>query len=127
MKTFSKYWKASRKPKKQRKYQYNAPLHIRNKLVSSRLSKELAKKYGARNITLKKGDKVKIMRGQFSGKTGKVSRVYLKKGSIFNEGKGAEKIEGGKTPYPLHPSNLMATELNTDDKKRFKHMTKERK
>ena len=76
MKTFSKYWKASRKPKKQRKYQYNAPLHIRNKLVSSRLSKELAKKYGARNITLKKGDKVKIMRGQFSGKTGKVRHIH---------------------------------------------------
>ena len=93
MKTFSKYWKASRKPKKQRKYQYNAPLHIRNKLVSSRLSKELAKKYGARNITLKKGDKVKIMRGQFSGKTGKVSRVDLKKASIFIEGIEQMKID----------------------------------
>ena len=47
-KDFSKSWKSSRQPRKQRKYVFNAPLHIRHKLVSANLSKELRKKYGKR-------------------------------------------------------------------------------
>ena len=126
MKKFSKHWKSSKKPKKQRKYGYNAPLHIRNKFASSRLSEELSKKYKMRNVSARKGDKVKIMRGQFRSKTGKINRVDLKKMKIFVDGIEQNKIEGGKSPYPLHPSNVMITELNTDDKKRFKHMKKEK-
>jgi len=127
MKEFSKKWKSSKKVSKQRKYSYNAPLHLRNRFISSRLSKELSKKYGKRNMPSRKGDKVKIMRGQFKGKTGKVGRVDLKKTRIFIEGIEQNKIEGGKAPYPLHPSNIMITELNAEDKKRFKNMPKKEK
>src|SRR3989304_4159754 len=126
MKEFSKHWKASKKPKKQRKHLFNAPLHLRSSLASSKLSEELSKKYGMRNISIRKGDKVKIMRGQFRNKIGKVSRVDLKKMKIFVDGVEQNKIEGGKAPYPLHPSNVMITELETGDKKRFKHVKKEK-
>jgi large subunit ribosomal protein L24 len=63
MKTdFSKSWKSSKQPRKQRKYLYNMDLHNVKKLMSAHLSKELMKKYGKRNIPIRKGDKVKIMR-----------------------------------------------------------------
>ncbi|MCW1309534.1 MAG: 60S ribosomal protein L26, partial [Candidatus Nanoarchaeia archaeon] len=38
MKYWSKKWKSSKKPSKQRKYRYNAPLHIRRKFLSVNLS-----------------------------------------------------------------------------------------
>ena len=123
MKKFSKHWKSSKNPKKQRKYLHNAPAHIRNKFVSSRLSKDLSKKHSTRNAPVRKGDKVKIMRGQFRGKIGKVSTVNTSNAKIFVEGIDQNKIEGGKAPYPLQPSNIMITEIGGEDKKRFKHFS----
>ena len=53
----------SKKARKQRKAFYNAPLHIRRKNVSSHLSKELSKEYGLRSLQVRKGDTIRIMRG----------------------------------------------------------------
>ena len=77
-KIFSTSWKSSKQPRKQRKYVYNAPNHIKKKLVSTTLSKELRKNYGKRNVPIRKGDKIKVLRGQFKGKTGEVTKVDLK-------------------------------------------------
>jgi len=125
MKEFSKHWKGSIKPKKQRKYVFNAPLHTRSKFVSAALSKELRKKYGTRNISVRKGDKVKIMRGQFRKKVGKVERVNLRKIRAYIEGIEMIRKDGTKSLFPIHPSNLMIIEMNTDDKKRMKRIKKE--
>ena len=113
-------WKKSKKPAKQRKYRYNAPLHIKQKFVHAHLSKELRKKYGKRSIGLRKGDKVKVMRGQFKKHAGKVDIVDLKKGKIYLTGIEISKKDGTKATCPIEPSNLMITELNTDDKMRDK-------
>ncbi|HID17194.1 TPA: 50S ribosomal protein L24, partial [Candidatus Bathyarchaeota archaeon] len=43
----------SSKPSKQRKAFYNAPAHLRRKLVSAPLSKELREKYGVRAIPVR--------------------------------------------------------------------------
>ena len=65
MKTdWNKNWKSSKQPRKQRKYRHNAPLHIRNKMMAAPLSKELKTKYKKRNITVRVGDKVKILKGK---------------------------------------------------------------
>ena len=117
---FSRTWKSSKLPRKQRKYLKNAPLHIRRKFVKSHLSKDLMKKYSTRSIQLKKGDKVKILRGQFSGKTGKVKKINLKLSKIYIEGVESFKKDGNKSFYPIHASNLLILELMTEDKKRFK-------
>ena len=127
MKKFSKHWKGSKKPKKQRKYIYNAPLHIRSKLISTNLSKELRKKYGMRNISVRKGDKVKIVRGQFKNKVGKIERVDLGKLRAYVEGIEMIRKDGTKSLFPIHPSNLMIIEMNLDDKKRLKRIKKETK
>jgi large subunit ribosomal protein L24 len=118
MKTFSSNWKSSRKRRKQRKYRYNAPLHIKRKFVSSHLSKELIQKHNTRNIQIVTGDKVKVLRGQFKGHTGKIEEVDIKKSRIFVSGIEIMKKDGSKTRYPINASNVIITELNLNDKKR---------
>lgn len=121
MKTkFSSSWKSSKQPRKQRKYRYNAPLHIKQKFVGVHLSKDLRKKYNKRAVNLRKGDTVKITRGQFKNKTGKIDEVSVKKTSVYVNGIEIVKRDGTKARYPIHPSNLMITELNMDDKMRNK-------
>lgn len=119
-KKFSVHWKKSKKQKKQRKYRYAAPLHIKQKFIHAHLSKELRKKYKRRNIGLKKGDKVRVMRGQFKKHIGKVDIVDLKEGKVYITGIEITKKDGTKTTYPIDPSNLIITELNIDDKMREK-------
>jgi large subunit ribosomal protein L24 len=119
MKTkFSKNWKRSKQPRKQRKYRYNAPLHIKTKFMSAHLSKELRQKYNKRSFSIRKGDKVQVMRGQFKKKTGKIERIDVKKSRAYITGIELIKKDGTKTLYPINPSNLMVLELNLDDKKR---------
>ncbi len=117
-KEFSKHWISSKQPRKQRKYLYNAPLNIRQIFVSAHLSKELRKKHNKRSIILKKGDKVKIMRGQFKNKFGKIEKVNLKDITVFVEGIQTTKKDGSKVYIPIHPSNIIITELNLEDKHR---------
>jgi len=118
MKKFSGAWKSSRKPRKQRKYRLNAPLHIKQKLVHSHLSKDLRKKYSRRSVSLRKGDKVKIMRGQFKKQEGKVDSISTKDTAVFVSGIEITKKDGTKRLVSFNPSNLMITELNLDDKQR---------
>ena len=120
MKKFSGAWKSSRKQRKQRKYRLNAPLHIKQKLVHSHLSKDLRKKYGRRSVSLRKGDKVKIMRGNFKKQEGKVDAVNTKDTAVFVSGIETTKKDGTKRLVSFDPSNLMITELNLDDKRRQK-------
>jgi len=120
MKIFSKLWNKSKKPKKQRKYRYNAPLNIKHKFLGAHLSKELIKKYNKRSIPVRKGDKVKIVRGQFKKKEGTITKVFVKKSKVYIENIQTTKIDGTKVFIPLHPSNLIIIELNLSDKKRKK-------
>jgi len=117
-KEFSTAWKASKQPRKQRKYRANAPLHLKKKFVSVNLSKTLRTKHGKRNIPVKKGDTVKIMRGKFKGKSGKVNEIKLKLSKVLIEGINIKKRDGSSVNVKLQPSNLQITELNLDDKKR---------
>ena len=114
---FSTKWKASSQPRKQRKYLANAQLHLRKKFVNVNLSKDLRKKQNKRNIQIKKGDKIKIMRGEFSGEVGKVLEVNLKKSLIVVEGIQAKKRDGSKVNIKLQPSNLQIIELSERLKK----------
>ena len=125
MKKFSKTWKSSKKPRKQRKFRLGAPLHVKQKFVHTHLSKDLRKKYSKRSIGLRKGDKIKIMQGQFRKHEGKVERIDLKKTRVFVNGVEITKKDGTKKMLSLNPSNLMITELNLDDK--FRQKSLERK
>ncbi len=122
MKEFSSTWKRSRKPRKQRKYIFNAPLHTKQKFTHSHLSKELRKKYGKRSTGLRRGDKVRIIQGEFKKHEGKVENINLKKTRVFVSGVETTKKDGTKKLIALHPSNLMVTELILEDKLRQKQL-----
>ena len=117
-KTFSTHWKASKQPRKQRKYLYNAPLHVRAKHLKSHLSKELRARHQTRSLRVRTGDEIRVMRGQYAGKSGKVDRVDTVRTRIYVSGVDQTKRDGTKKPYPLQPSNIMITKL-ADDKRRL--------
>lgn len=110
----------SKQPKKQRKFLYNAPLHLRQKIMSAPLSEDLRKKYGIKNMPIRTGDKVKIIRGDFKGHEGKVMNVDLRRYRINIEGATQKKVNGTEVFYPIHPSNVMIVELNLEDERREK-------
>lgn len=126
-KKFSTKWKGSSQPRKKRKYLANAPIHIKKKQISTNLSKELRKTYGRRSFTVKKGDTVKVMRGTFKKKQGKITEVKMKSEKIYIEGIQRKKQDGSKVNVPLKASNLQIIEFNLGDKKRESALRKDRK
>jgi large subunit ribosomal protein L24 len=124
---FSTHWKASKQPRKQRKYTANAPLHIKRKLLNVNLSKDLRKKYSRRNIVARKGDEIKVMKGKFKKKQGKIISIDVKNSKIKIDGIMIKKHDGSKVNVKIHPSNLQIIALNLDDKKRMKIKTEENK
>jgi len=111
-------WNSVKDRRKQRKYIYNAPIHVRRKLMSAHLSKELREKYKRRSFPIKKGDKVKVMRGNYKGLEGKVIKVDLRNYRVYVEGATMKRNDGTTVYYPIHPSNLMIVELDLSDKAR---------
>ncbi len=102
----------SGKPRKQRKFRYKAPLHLRRRMVASHISKELRQKLGTkrRSIALRKGDKVKVLRGEKKGSTGKVVEVDLSDLKAYVEGTTRRTAKGVEKLQPIDPSNLMIIE-----------------
>lgn len=115
--TWSSHWKASKKPRKQRNYMNNAPLHILSRFMHIHLSKDLRKKIGIRQLLVCKGDKIRIQAGVFKKKEGKVIAVNLKKGKIYVEGIERIKKDGSKVRIPLEPSNCMLLALEKEEKR----------
>lgn len=108
------------KPTKSRnKLIYNATFHTRSKQLGSQLSEDLRKKYGKKSVRVIEGDSIKIVRGEFKGVDGKISKVSTKKSSVAIEGVKKEKTKGDKFDVYIHTSNLLVTGLNTDDKWRI--------
>ena len=100
-------------------------MHTKQKFLHVHLASELHKKHGKRNMRVRVGDKVRIIKGDFKKHEGKVERVDLQKTRIFVEGVGRQKKDGNKTTLWVRPAQVEITELHLDDKKRQK--TLERK
>ena len=115
---FSVSWTGSKQPRKQRKFRANAPLHLRRKMISVSLSKNLREKHDKRNFPVRKGDNVSIMRGEFKGKSGKIEGVNMKKMKVVIDGIYRTKKDGSKVAVMFEPSNLQIKELVLEDKKR---------
>jgi large subunit ribosomal protein L24 len=103
-------------PRKQRKRLYNAPAHLRHKLMAAPLAPELTASKGAKTLPVRKGDTVRVMRGDHTGFEGKVNRVDLKRYRIFIEGLTREKVDGTNIFVSVHPSKVMIKNLKLDDK-----------
>ena len=108
----------TKKPKLQRKRSIYAALHIKKKLISAALSKELRAQLKRRSVTIRKGDQVEIRKGKFKGTNGAVTLVDLKKIRVHVDGATIKKRGGIQVQVPLSVSNLRITKLVTTDKKR---------
>jgi len=107
--------KRVKNPDKQRKKLFNAPAHLRHKLMAAPLSNELAASRGAKTLPVRKGDTVRIQRGDNKGFEGKVSRVDTRLYRIYIEGFTREKVDGTNIFLPVHPSKVQIRNLNLDD------------
>lgn len=99
-------------PRKQRKFRYNAPLHLRKKMVAVHVGKELAAKLSTkrRSVPAHKGDKVLVMRGEHKGHTGKILEVSLSDLKVYVEGVSQPNAKGVEQLKPVDPSNLLLVE-----------------
>ena len=95
--------------------------------MSSHLSKDLKDKYDVRSIPVRKGDQVKILRGNFKSREGKVMTVYRRRRCIYIEKITREKSNGQQSQIPIHPSNCVITSLKLDkDRKAILEKKKKR-
>ncbi|KAF9500476.1 ribosomal protein L24 [Pleurotus eryngii] len=113
--------------RKARKAHFSAPSSIRRKIMSSALSKELRAKYNTRSIPVRKDDEVKIVRGKYRGREGKVTQVYRKKWVIHVDRVQRDKSNGATAPIGIHPSNVVITTIKLDKDRRAILERKDRK
>jgi large subunit ribosomal protein L24 len=101
----------SKKPYKQRKYLENKPVHKRKENVRAILAKDLRKELKKRNVVVRKGDVVEIMKGDFKGKSGKVLEVLRNKGKLLIEKIAVKKADGREKLFPIRANNTKVIEL----------------
>ena len=98
---------------------YYATMQTASAQLSSLLSANLRKKYSKKSVRVKEGDSVKVIRGEFTGVDGKITKVSSADGGLTIEGVKKEKLKGEKYDVYIHTSNIEVTGLNTDDKWRI--------
>ena len=98
---------------------YHATYTTKSKQLGSALSKDLHKRYGRRSVRVIEGDSIRIVRGEYKGVDGKISKISTQKNSVSIEGIKKEKTKGDKFDVYIHTSNLVVTSLNTGDKWRM--------
>ncbi|KAJ8454988.1 hypothetical protein ONZ51_g12706 [Trametes cubensis] len=113
--------------RKSRKAHFSAPSSVRRKIMSSSLSKELRAKYNTRSIPIRKDDEVRIVRGKYKGREGKVTQVYRKKWVIHVDRVQRDKSNGASVPIGIHPSKVVVTNLKLDKDRRAILERKDRK
>ncbi|KAI0780993.1 translation protein SH3-like domain-containing protein [Trametes elegans] len=113
--------------RKSRKAHFSAPSSVRRKIMSSSLSKELRGKYNTRSIPIRKDDEVRIVRGKYKGREGKVTQVYRKKWVIHVDRVQRDKSNGASVPIGIHPSKVVVINLKLDNDRRAILERKDRK
>lgn len=105
----------STQPRKERKTLYNLPVHKNRARIASHLDGPLMEKHQKRSTTLRKGDTVRIMRGEFAGVSGKVLDVNTRTGKVTVDGVTVSKAKATQVARALDPSNLVITKLDLTD------------
>ncbi len=108
----------STKPRTQRKRLHDAAIHRRHKLLAAHIDPSLSQKSKLRlprALPVREGDVVRIMRGGFRGKEGKIVSVDSRSGTAVVEGITIEKVDEKKVPRPIHASNLMIVKMDDTD------------
>ena len=133
----------SKKSGKQRKAAFNAPIHIQRKRLRARLLTDDTTFVGIRSVTVRVGDTIEILRGDYShpnsvktdtrgkrqgqkrgrsGASGVVIRINSKKGWVFVEGLTLTKADGKDEAVAIHASNIVVTKLDEGDPVRLANL-----
>ncbi|EIN07256.1 ribosomal protein L24 [Punctularia strigosozonata HHB-11173 SS5] len=113
--------------RKSHKAHFGAPSSVRRKIMSAPLSKELRGKHNTRSIPIRKDDEVRIVRGKYKGREGKVTQVYRKKWVIYVDRVQRDKSNGATASIGIHPSKVVVTTLKLDKDRRAILDRKDRK
>ncbi|KAI6118825.1 ribosomal protein L24 [Pisolithus croceorrhizus] len=104
--------------RKSRKAHFTAPSSVRRKIMSSPLAKDLRTKYSVRSLPIRKDDEVRIVRGKYKDREGKVTQVYRKKWVIYVDRVQRDKSNGASVPIGIHPSKVVITTIKLDKDRR---------
>lgn len=101
--------------------------------MSSALSKDLRTKYNVcllvlhtsgcsnfqtRSLPIRRDDEVRILRGKYKGREGKITQVYRKKFIIHVDRVQRDKANGSSSAIGIHPSNVVITSIKMDKDRR---------
>ena len=110
------------KQRRQRRLATSATAKERRQMMGCNLSEELRERYEVRSLGLRKGDTVKIRRGDFAGIEGKVVETDPQHQRVIVEGVTREKVSGEQKRVPVHVSKVTVTGLDTGDKWRSQRL-----
>lgn len=77
-------------------------------------NREILRHTQARSLPVRKDDEVRIVRGKYKGREGKVTQVYRKKWVIHVDRVARDKSNGASAPIGIHPSNVVITTIKLD-------------
>ncbi len=111
-------------PGKNRQTVYNADIRQKRILMAAHVSKDMRGKTGTRSLAVRVGDTVKIMRGDYKGKTGNINQVDHTRNKVFVAGIMRKKTDGKEAFIAFRPSNVLITGMESKDKTRIKKNAK---
>jgi large subunit ribosomal protein L24 len=108
----------SAKSRYQRRFRFNAPMHVRQHFLHAHIDKGVRSKLkiSKRSIQISKGDTVKVMTGESKGKSGKVTSVSLRSGRITIDSLVRKSVKGKEVKLQIAVSNVYITDLNLSDR-----------
>ncbi|MGQ9478584.1 MAG: 50S ribosomal protein L24 [Thermoproteota archaeon] len=101
--------------------------HVAYRSSSVHLSRELREKYGFRSIPVRTGDRVLIVKGDYRGVEGNVTRVDRERGRVYISGVYRENARGEQRLVPIPFSNIIIVKLDEKDKWRRSILERKRK
>jgi len=102
-------------PRHQRKAVYTADLFERRRRMAVPLSRELRRRYGRRQLPVRKGDTVRILSGSYVGREERVAKVNLRNYSVTLDNVTGKTGDAKLKPLPVRPNHLVLTKLNLAD------------
>jgi len=115
-------WNKTVKVRKQRKRLWNAPQHRQHKALTCRLDNRLIEKYkfALSRIPIRKGDKVRIVRGSYKDPNKEIDVVEVrpKDNTIVLSEVTLSKADSKRVPRVFRPAALIITKLNLSDRRR---------
>ena len=102
-------------PRRQRKALYTASTSERRRRMAVPLSRELRRRYGRRQIPVRKGDTVRILSGSYVGREERVAKVNLRSYSVTLDNVTGKTADAKLKPLPVRTAHLVLTKLNLAD------------